>query len=149
MPARSKEFNCAGVNCSVTLHDEGMTLATRRWGKSRSHELPLKRIESVIVQRKSVVPFAVLAVISGIVAFVAQFNLVWFLFPLDPPFNSVVSIPAFIAAVFSAISAVSRALFVNVRISWDGKPKSFLVRFVLARSGVRLARRFQRMTVRN
>ena len=126
-----------------------MTLTPRTWGKSKSHELPLKRIESVIVQRKSVVPFAGLAALSITVAFVAQLNLLWFLFPLDPPFNSVASIPAFIAAVCLAIPAVARALFVDVQIAWDGRPKSFLVRLVLAHTGIRLARRFQRMTTRS
>jgi hypothetical protein len=57
-----------------------------------------------------------------------------------------VSSIALFAAGLCAIPTLSRALFVNVVISWEGRPKSFLVRFVLAGQGRRLARRFQRIS---
>jgi hypothetical protein len=53
------------------------------------------------------------------------------------------STTALLATVLCAIPAVSRALFVDILISWGGKPKSFLVRFVPAQQGRRFAKRFQ------
>ncbi len=149
MPARPKEFTCRGINRSVTLHENGMTITADNWRKSKSHELPLNRIESVIVQRKSVVPFASLTIFAAIAAVITRFNALWFIFPLDPPRNLIFSTPPLIAAIVFAIPTLSRAFFVEVVISWEGRPKSFLVRLVPAGRGSRLARHFQRISAGN
>jgi hypothetical protein len=42
--------------------------------------------------------------------------------------------------------ALSRILFVNIHVTWDGQPISWLIRFVPIRSGKRLARAFLEMS---
>jgi len=135
-----------GVDASITFHGDVMTVRTGGWVKTKAHELPVKRVESVLIQRKGVVPFAALTLMAAIAAVVAGFNALWFLIPLDPPRNLQVATVAMIAGVLFAIPTLSRVLFVNVVINWDGRPKSFLVHFVRAGSGRRLARRFHRIS---
>ena len=142
----SKELSCSGINYSVILNADGMVIRNAGWSKSRSHELPLGRINSVIVERKSMVPFAALTVLTAIAAVVAKYNPLWFIISLSPDKSSVVSGVALFVTALGAIPTFSRALFVDVVISWDGRPKSFRVRLVPGGSGRRLARRFQRIS---
>ena len=116
------------------------------WGKSRSHELPLQRVNAVIVQRKSVVPFAVFTILSGIAVVLARYNGLWFLYNLTADEEVLISDIALLATILFAIPTISRILFVNVIISWGGGPKSFLIRFVAANQGRRLTRLFERLS---
>jgi len=142
----AKEFSCNGINYSVTLDADGMTIEKTGLTKSKSYELPLGRINSVIVQRKSMVPFATLTILAAIAAVVSKYNPLWFVISFSPENSSTACSAALIATALFAIPTLSRAMFVNVLISWDGRPKSFLVRLVLSGRGRRLARRFQRIT---
>jgi len=142
----AKEFSCSGINYSVTLHADGMTIEKTGLSKSKSYELPLGRINSVIVQRKSMVPFATLTILAAIAAVVSKYNPLWFVISFSPENSSTACSVALIATALCAIPTISRAFFVNVFVSWDGRPKSFLVRFVLGSRGRWLARRFQRIS---
>jgi len=142
----TKEFTCKGLNCSVTLNPDGLTVRSTAWGRSRSHEIPMQRVNAVIVQRKSVVPFAAFTILSGVAVVLARYNGLWFLYNLTADEEVLLSDIALIATILLAISTISRTLFVDVIISWGGRPKSFLLRFVPANQGRRLARLFQRLS---
>ncbi|HXZ98166.1 MAG TPA: hypothetical protein VED24_02235 [Candidatus Acidoferrum sp.] len=101
----------------------------------------------MIVQRKSVVPFAAFTILSCIAAVLARYNGLWFLYNLTADEEVLLSDIALIATILLAISTISRALFVDVIISWAGRPKSFLVRFVPANQGRRLTRLFERLSI--
>jgi hypothetical protein len=141
-----KEFTCKGLNCSVTLGSGGMTVKSRAWGKSRSHELSLQRVNAVIVQRKSVVPFAAFTILSCIAVALSKYNGLWFLYNLTADEEVLISDIALLATILLAIPTISRILFVDVVISWGGRPKSFLVRFVSANQGRRLTRLFEKLS---
>jgi hypothetical protein len=141
-----KEFTCKGLNCSVTLGPGEMTVKSTAWGRSRSHELPLQRVNAVIVQRKSVVPFAAFTILSGIAVVLARYNGLWFMYNLTADEEVLISDIALLATILFAIPTISRILFVDVLISWGGRPKSFLIRFVSANQGRRLTRLFQRLS---
>jgi hypothetical protein len=119
-----------------------MTIRRTRWGKLTSHEMPIGGITSVIVRRKSVMPFATLTALGAIVTVVMRFNLLWFLVDLSAPAQTALSILSLIATVLCAIPAISRALFVDIVISQDGEPESFIVRLVPQHQGRALVRQF-------
>ena len=106
----------------------------------------MQRVNAVIVQRKSVVPFAAFTILSGVAVVLARYNGLWFLYNLTADEEVLLSDIALIATILLAISTISRTLFVDVIISWGGRPKSFLLRFVPANQGRRLARLFQRLS---
>ena len=141
------EFTCKGLNCSVSLSPDGLRVKSTAWGRSRSHEIPMQRVNAVIVQRKTVVPFAAFTILSGVAVVLARYNGLWFLYNLTADEEVLLSDIALLVTVLLAISTISRALFVDVIISWGGKPKSFLVRFVPANQGRRLTRLFHRLSI--
>jgi hypothetical protein len=116
------------------------------WGRSRSYELPLQHVNAVIVQRKSVVAFAAFTILSGIAVVLARYNGLWFLYNLRADEEVLLSDIALLATILFAIPTISRVLFVDVIISWGGRPKSFLIRFVTANQGRRLTRLFERLS---
>jgi hypothetical protein len=117
------------------------------WGTAKSHELPITSIRSVIVERKSVIPFATIALLAAIVAVIVKYNALWFLVNLNPETETRLSMAAIAVCATSIIPMFSRAIFVNVVISWQGEPSSFRLRFIPTRSGRRLARRFREVSV--
>lgn len=123
-----------------------MILTAAGWGKSRSHELPVRRIKTVIIQRKSVIPFATFTILAAITALIAEYNVLWFLLDLSTEGRVVLSLVALFGSMVCLVGTFCRALFVNIAVSWDGRPRSFLVRFVSGRHGKRLASRFQRIS---
>jgi hypothetical protein len=140
----NKEFTCRGLNYSVALGPDAMTIGKTRWGRLDSHELPFSRISSVIVRRKSIMPFATLTALGAIATVLIRFNLLWFLVDLSQAEQAALSTIPFIITVLCAIPTASRALFVEIAISWGGKPESFLVRFVPQQQGRALAEKFHR-----
>ncbi len=141
-----KEFTCKGLNYTVSLDEDSMTLRSTGWVRSSSHELPVDRVKAVIILRKSIVPYAAFTVLSAIAAVLTRFNAFWFLINLSPDQEALLGNIAILATALLAIPSVSRALFVDIVISWSGRPASFLVRFVPADQGRRLTRRFNRLS---
>ncbi len=137
------------MNGLIELHRDRMVVINKALGVSKTYQLPLKRIRSVVVERKSVVPFAPLTVIAAILMVVMKYNALWFLVDLTPAVSGFLSSVALLVAIISAVPVVLRALFVNVTITWDGNPTSFRVGFIPSRSGKRLAERFQESSVLN
>jgi hypothetical protein len=143
-----KPFSCRGTNYSITLRPDRMILKSLTWGNTHLYEVPTNRIQTLIVQRKSLIPFAAITVIAAIATILLRYNSLWFLVNLSAVEDRVrMSMIALIICIVSAIPALFRALFVNVSITWDGEPRSFLVRFVSAYRGRRLAKTFREISV--
>ena len=142
MAVDQKLLKCRGGVGTIILYADKMIIDESGWRTVKSHELPVKRIKSVMVERKSVIPFATITVLAVIATVVVKYNALWFLVYLEPPTVAWVSMTTLAISVVSAIPALSRAIFVNVAVTWDGEPASFRLRFVPAHSGRRLARRF-------
>ena len=102
----------------------------------------MQRISAVIVRRKSVMPFAGFTVLAAIATVVIEFNALWFLVDLSTVQEATFGSVAFLATILFAIPTVAWALFVDIAISWGGRPKTFLVRFVPQQQGRNLARNF-------
>jgi hypothetical protein len=142
-----ESFNCSGVTGSIKLYPSKIVIDRKEWGGSKSHELPLKRITAVVVERKSVMPFATLTILAAAAAVLTRYNALWFLVNLTRDNLVMVSSAALAAAVICAIPTVLRTFFVSVSITWDGDPPSFRVSFVSIRRGKRLAKQFQDFTM--
>jgi len=134
-------LKCRGVG-TITLCRERMIIDESGWVNVKSHELPVKKIKSVIVERKSVIPFATITVLGAIAAAISKYNALWFLVNLSPPTEAWLSMAAIAICVISMIPTLSRTIFVNVVVTWHGEPSSFRLRFVPTHSARRLARRF-------
>lgn len=131
---------------SINLYNDRMVINSKEWGVSKSYQLPINRIKSVVVERKSVIPFATLTIIAAATILVGRYNALWFLVNLTPQNAQTVSSCALIVSVVSAIPTLVRMLFVSVSITWDGNPTSFRVGFVPLRPGKRLAQKFQELS---
>jgi hypothetical protein len=141
MSAGKEPFRCSGTNYSVTLHSKKIELKETKGWNSRSFELPVESVKSVIVERKSVIPFAAVAALSLIATALVKYNAFWFLVNMSPEEALVTAILAAILASVFMIATLLRAFFVNVSIAWEGEPQIFRIRYVSARRGRSLARR--------
>ena len=140
----TKEFRCRGLNYFVALNSEALSLRRTGWRSPKSHELPLKRVKAVIIQRKSIVSFAAFTIISAITVVVTKLDLLWFLINLSTNEQTILSSGALLATILFAVPTATRAVFVDVIIAAEGRPNSFLVRLVPAGQGKILSRRFRR-----
>jgi hypothetical protein len=131
---------------SINLYNDRMVINSKEWGVSKSYQLPIKRIRSVVVERKSVIPFATLTLIAAAMILMARYNALWFLVNLTPQNAQTVSSYALLVSVASVVPTLIRILFVSVSITWDGNPTSFRVGFVPLRPGKRLAQKFQELS---
>lgn len=143
MPAAEESFNCRGVNASISLYRDRIIIDSKEWGVSKSYQLPIGRISAVVIERKSIIPFATLAIFTAAVAVITRYNVLSFLVDLAPETAGMLSSVALFVAVICAIPVLIRILFVSVSIAWDGDPTSFRVGFVLLRPGKRLTSKFQ------
>lgn len=147
MCAAKELYHCNGVNGSITLYRDKMDINSNSWGFSNSYQLPIERISAVVVERKSVMPFATLAVLAAIITVLTRFNALWFLVDLGPQRAIILSSSALAFAAICAIPALVRVFFVSVSVTWDGNPTVFRVGFVIGRRGKRLAKRFQELSM--
>ena len=142
-------FNCGGMNGSFRLYPERIVINSKALGVSKTYQLPLNRIRTVLVERKSVMPFSTLTIFTATLIGVTRYNLLWPLVNLTPPVAGFLSSAALLATIICAVPVVLRTLFVSVTITWDGDPTSFRLGFVPARPGKRLARMFQELLIRS
>jgi hypothetical protein len=143
-----KPFSCRGSNYSITLHPDRMVLKSLTWGNTQFYELPTNHIQALIIQRKTVIPFAALTLVAAIATVLLRYNSLWFLINLSAIEARVrMSEIALFIGVISAIPTLLRVVFVNVSVTWDGEPRSFLVRFVSAYRGRRLVRTFRELSM--
>lgn len=146
MPTVDQPFNCSGVDGSIRLYRDKLVVDSNVWGGSKSHELPLKQIKAVVVERKSVMPYATLTILAAAVAVLARYNALWFLVNLAQDNQVIASSAALAATAICAIPAVLRAIFVSVSITRNGDPAYFRINYVPLRPGKRLAKQFQDLT---
>jgi len=139
-------LTCRGGKYLISLHADRLVIKGTGWTKAKTYELPLGRVRSVIVERKSVIPFATATLLAAIIALLSKYNALWFLINLTLEERGQFSAVALLASVVSAIPTITRALFVNMTVRWDGEPSCFHLRFVLSSGGRRLARRFQELS---
>jgi hypothetical protein len=133
-----------GSNASIELSSCMMSVRMRNWKSGPDYELPLNKVRSVIVERKSVMPFATMTVLSSIVGVILKYNALWFFVELSPSFSSKLSAITFLVSLALAVPTLSRTVFVNVLIG--SVNSAWRIRFVSAKSGVRLAAKFQQLT---
>lgn len=138
-----ESFKCRGMNTLIQLYQDRIVLSSKALGLSNTYELPLKRIRSVIVERKSIIPFATLTIVAVVLMVIIRYNALWFLIDLAPGVSGFLSSVALLVAVISLVPVALRAFFVKVIITWDGDPTYFRVGLVSLPSGKRLAKRFQ------
>lgn len=147
MSASEELFVCSGVSGSISLYSDRVVINSKEWGVSKSYQLPLRRIRAVVVERKSVIPFAILTILAGVMAIVTRDNALWFLVNLPQEEAGALSSVALFATIICAVPTLLRMFFVSVSVTWDGDPTSFRVGFVPVRPGKRLANKFQESSV--
>lgn len=143
---QEESIGSRGINGSITLSHDKLTIIGVGLSSAQPHDIRFGDVSSVVVQRKSVVPFATLMVLAIIVLVIAKYNLLWFVVNLDRWEMFMVPI-ALAIAVLCAIPACLRLMFVNVTVRSRSGPLT--VRLVPSRSGKRLARRFSEMYARS
>ena len=143
MPPHGDSFNCVGLVGSISLYNDRVVINSNEWGISKSYQLRIERIKSVVVESKSVIPFAILTIIAAAMAIITKYNALWFLVNLTPQVAQTVGSGALLLSAISAIPTAVRVLFVGVSITWDGNPTTFRVGFVPRRPGKHLAQKFQ------
>ncbi len=149
--ASGRLLKCSGSNYSIALdftaHE--MVIHSRGIQVTKPYKLPVDRIRAVVLQRKSVVPFATMMVMSLLTTLILKYNGLWPLIKLTSENIAKSSMICAIVTVILALPTLSRILFVNISVTWDGEPISWLIRFVPARSGRRLVRAFPEMSNEN
>lgn len=146
MPEAKELFTCRGGNYAISLYVDKMVIRSGLTS-AKVYELPLGQVRSVIVERKSIIPFATATLLAAIIAVLSKYNALWFVINLTPGEGGQVSTVALLVSILCAIPTIARALFVNMTVRWDGEPSCFHLRFVLSRRGRHLARRFHELSV--
>ncbi len=143
MPSAEELIVCRGVNGSINLSKDKMVIRSEGFGSVQFREMDLSKITAVVVERKSVIPFATLTVLASAVTVSAWYNAHWFLINLTQQDILIITLCGLSAAVVCAIPMMFRLLFVNVLVRSEGEPNALIIRFVLVRQAKRLARRFR------
>jgi len=102
---------------------------------------------TVIVERKSVMPFATLTVLACISGLVIRYNALWFLIDLSSVDNKMSAV-IFLSALVLGLPTLMRILFVNVLIT-ASTGETWRVRLVAAPSGRQIATGFQDLSARS
>jgi hypothetical protein len=135
--------SCRGINGSIKLSKDKMQLIRGGLGSAESLEVAYTEVLAVVVQRKSVVPFATLTVLAFALALIAKYNVLWFVIDLSRTGIFITMIGLGIA-ILSAVPTLLRLMFVNVLVRSGRGPLT--VRLVPIRSARRLARRFSEVS---
>jgi len=137
---QEESVNCRGINGSIILSKDRMTVIGVGMGSVQPHEIRFGDVSSVVVERKRVVPLMTVMILAIIVLVVAKYNLLWFAIDLSRWGRFITTI-ALAIAILCAIPACLRLMCVNVTVRSRGGPVT--VRLVPSRSAKRLARRFR------
>ena len=143
MPISDEAVSCRGINGSIKLSKDKMQLIGGGLGSAESHEVAYSDVSTVVVQRKSIVPFATLTILAFVLALIAKYNALWFVIDLSRIGGFITLIGVGIA-ILCAVPTVLRLMFVNVLVHSSGGPLT--LRLVPTRSAKRLARRFSEMS---
>jgi hypothetical protein len=144
LPLLEEPVGCRGINGSLSISGDKMKISGV--GGAQSHDVPFSQVSSVVVERKSVVPFATSIILAFVVVMLVRYNAFWFVIDLSR-IEVVVTWIGLGIIIVCAIPTVLRAFFVNVSVRSSAAPLK--VRLVPTRSAKRLAGRFSEISVRN
>ncbi len=142
-----ESFKCGGLNASISLYRDRMIINSKAIGVSKTYQLPVNRIRTVVVERKSIIPFVTLTILAAALAAMIKYNDLWFVINFPTAVAGFLSSVAFLTSIICVVPVVVRILFVSVTITWDGDPTSFRVGFMPIRPGKGLAKRFQESSI--
>ena len=146
MPSAEKLIGCRGVNGSISLSKDKMVIRSEGFGSVEFREVALNKVTAVVVERKSVIPFATLTILASMVTVSAWYNALWFLINLTEQGILMITSGGLSVAVVCAVPMMFRLLFVNVLVRSEGEPNALIVRLVPVRQAKRLARRFRELS---
>ena len=146
LPSAEESIGCRGVNGSISLSKDKMVIRSEGFDSVQFRELLLNKITAVVVERKSVIPFATLTILATAVTVSAWYNAVWFLINLTQQDILIIASGGLIVAIVCAVPMMLRLLFVNVLVRSEGEANALIVRLVSVRQAKRLARRFRELS---
>ena len=139
---QEESTSCRGINGSISLSKDGMKIIVGLQS-AQLHDIPFSDVSSVVVQRKSAVPFMTSTILAIIVLAIAKYNFLWFVISLYR-WEGLITPTILAIVILSAVPAVLRLVFVNVTVRSRSGP--VMVRLVPSRSAKRLARRFREVS---
>jgi len=146
LPSAEKLIGCRGVNGSINLSKDKMVIRSEGFGSVEFREVALNKVTAVVVERKSVIPFATLTILASVVTVSAWYNALWFLINLTEQGILMITSGGLSVAVVCAVPMMFRLLFVNVLVRSEGEPNALIVRLVPVRQAKRLAKRFRELS---
>jgi hypothetical protein len=123
-----------------------MVIRSEGFGSVEFREVALNKVTAVVVERKSVIPFATLTILASMVTVSAWYNALWFLINLTEQGILMITSGGLSVAVLCAVPMMFRLLFVNVLVRSEGEPNALIVRLVPVRQAKRLAKRFRELS---
>jgi len=139
--SNDETYICNGGNYSLAMTHDVLIMRTRGWRHGLQRTIPLKNVQSVVVERKSLMPVASSAALLGIVGVLVKYNSLWFLFDLPQDVAWKTSLIALLPAILLVIPTLERALFVNVIIASLNR-ETWCANFVKSRAGRIFADKF-------
>ena len=143
---REESISCRGINGSIILSKDKMTIIGMGPGSTQPHDIHFSEVSSVVVERKSVVPFATVMILAIVALVIVRYNVLWFIVDLIRAERFVTPIALGIA-ILCAVASALRLMFVNVNIRSGSS--LLTMRLVPIRPAKRLARRFSEISARN
>ena len=148
MPETTK-IKCKGINYSITLQADRVTIKRTLARKEETREFPIQELGAIIVRRKHVVSFAGLAFLAAVATIIVRYNALWFLINLTPAEETTLSTVTLATTMLILIPTVASILFVDVTVTWGNKPESLLLRFVPTKQARNFARQFHAASMVN
>jgi len=144
---KEESVRCRGINGSILLSRDKLVAVGVGLG-SAQHDIRFGDVSSIVVERKSMIPFLTLTILAGIVLLVARFNLLWFILNLYTIQMFIIPIAPWLAlaiAILFGMPTILRLIFVNVSVR--SRAGLLTLRLVPLRSGKLLASRFSEISV--
>jgi len=139
--------SCKGIGGSITLFPDRLLVRHGGPASSHPHEVPLAQVRAVLVERKSVIPFATVTVLALAVAVLVKYNPIWFVANLSDKDSTLVSLSALALSVVFAVPSILRNTFVSVSVSSESEQVPIRLGFVPSRPAKRLAKRFRELSI--
>ena len=143
---QEEPISCRGINGSINLTKDKLTISGVGLSATQPHDITFSDVSSVMVERKSVVPFTTIMFLAIIVLVIAKYNLLWFIINLYGV-ERFITPTVLVIAISCGVSSVLRLMFVNVTIR--SRRGQVTVRLVPSRPAKRLARRFSELSARS
>ena len=133
--------DCDGGNYSVSMNPQNLLVRVRGWRQGLQRTIPISNVQSVVVERKNLMPVATSAAILAIIGVLLRYNALWFILDLNQNISWKISLFAFLPATLLAIPTVERVLFVRVIIACFDR-ETWRVNFVRSSVGRDFAAKF-------